>query len=60
MENIKEREVFANPYVVQMDRFAASLRHLSEKFLHLEDYKGSFTRDEVEEMFLRVSEKVCS
>ena len=51
MENIKEREVFANPYVVQMDRFAASLRHLSEKFLHLEDYKGSFTRDEVEEMF---------
>lgn len=60
MENIKEREVFANPYVVQMDRFADSLRHLSEKFLHLEDYKGSFTRDEVEEMFLRVSEKVCS
>lgn len=59
MEHIKERERFENPYVVQIDRFADSLKHLSETFLHLEDYKGTFTKDEVDEMFGRVSEKVC-
>lgn len=59
MNQLKEREVFANPYVVQMDKFADSLKHLSETFLHLEDYKGTFTRDEVEEMFRRISERVC-
>lgn len=48
-----------NPYVIQMDKFAQSLKHLSETFLSLEEYKGAFTRDEVEEMFLRVSERVC-
>lgn len=42
-----------NPYVIQMDRFAQSLKHLSETFLSLEEYKGAFTKDEVEEMFLR-------
>ncbi len=60
MGEVKEREVFANPYVIQMDKFADSLKHLSETFLHLEDYKGTFTKSEVEEMFLRVSEKVCA
>lgn len=60
MENVKEREVFSNPYVIQMDKFAASLTHLSETFLHLEDFKGTFTKEEIEEMFLRVSEKVCA
>lgn len=59
MAEVKERELFANPYVVQMDKFADSLKHLSETFLHLESYKGTFTKDEVEEMFLRVSERVC-
>lgn len=60
MSQLEEREVFANPYVIQMDRFADSLKHLSETFLHLENYKGTFTRDEVEEMFSRISEKVCA
>lgn len=60
MEQIKEREIFENPYVVQIDRFADSLKHLSETFLHLEDYRGTFTKDEVNEMFDRVSEKVCA
>ncbi|SCJ63733.1 Stage II sporulation protein E [uncultured Clostridium sp.] len=54
-----EREGIMNPYVIQMDRFAQSLKHLSETFLSLEEYKGAFTKDEVEEMFLRVSESVC-
>lgn len=60
MENVKERERFENPYVVQMDRFANSLKRLSETFLRLETCKGSFTKDEVEEMLGRVSEKVCA
>lgn len=60
MEGVKEREKFENPYVAQIDRFAESLKHLSETFLHMEDYKGTFTKDEVEEMFGRVSEKVCA
>ena len=45
MEYVKDRELFSNPYIIQMDRFAESLKHLSETFLYLEDYKGSFTRD---------------
>ncbi|MDO4312253.1 MAG: SpoIIE family protein phosphatase [Eubacteriales bacterium] len=60
MEKVREREIFSNPYIIRMDKFADSLKHLSEAFLHLEDYKGTFTRDEVEEMFLRVSERVCA
>lgn len=60
MEKVRDREIFSNPYIIQMDRFADSLKHLSESFLHLEDYRGTFTRDEVEEMFLRVSERVCA
>ncbi len=60
MERVKERTVFENPYVVQVDRFADSLKHLSENFLRLENCKGRFTQDEVEEMFERVSTKVCA
>ena len=39
-----EREGIMNPYVIQMDRFAQSLKHLSETFLSLEEYKGAFTK----------------
>lgn len=60
MEKVKERERFENPYVVQMERFAHSIKHLSETFLRMESYKGTFTKDEVDEMFNRVSEKVCA
>ena len=60
MELVKDREIFSNPYIIQMDKFADSLKHLSETFLYLEDYKGAFTKDEIEEMFLRVSERVCA
>ena len=48
------------PYVVQRDKFADSLKHLSRTFLKLEGYKGTFTRDELEEMFEKVTDKVCA
>lgn len=60
MEELKEKEIFMNPYVVQMDKFADSLKHLSKTFLKLEGYKGTFTKDELEEMFEKVTGKVCA
>ena len=59
MAEIKEKEMFMNPYVIQMDKFADSLVHLSSTFLTLEKYKGTFSKDEINEMFLRVTGKVC-
>ena len=59
MVEIKEKTAFINPYVVQMDKFAESLVHLSKTFLTLEDYKGTFSKEEVEEMFQKVTDKVC-
>lgn len=59
MAEIKEKEVFLNPYVVQMDKFADSLRHLSRTFLTLEDYRGTFSQEEMEEMFRKITGKVC-
>ena len=59
MAEVKERDTFINPYVIQMDKFADSLVHLSKTFLTLEEYKGTFSKDEVEEMFLKVKGKVC-
>ncbi len=35
MEIVKDREIFSNPYIIQMDKFADSLKHLSETFLYL-------------------------
>ncbi len=59
MAEVKERDAFINPYVIQMDKFADSLVHLSKTFLTLEEYKGTFSKGEVEEMFLKVKSKVC-
>lgn len=65
MEEIREKEkfrgneIFMNPYVVQMDKFADSLKHLSKTFLKLESYKGTFTKEELKEMFEKVTDKVC-
>ena len=33
-----------NPYVVQMDKFAASLHHLSDTFLRLEEHSTGLTQ----------------
>ncbi len=59
MVEIKEKDVFLNPYVIQMDKFADSMVHLSKTFFTLEGYKGNFSKDEFEEMFHRVTDKVC-
>ena len=42
-------EIFLNPYVIQMDKFADSLIHLSRTFLSLESYKGTFSKEEFED-----------
>ena len=60
MGEVKEKELFVNPYVIQMDKFAGSLKHLSETFLGLEKKRRTFTGEEIEEMFGKVSEKVCA
>ena len=52
-------EIFLNPYVIQMDKFADSLIHLSRTFLSLESYKGTFSKEEFEEMFVRITDQVC-
>ncbi len=59
MSEVKEKERFVNPYVIQMDKFADSLVHLSHTFLTLEKYKGTFSKEETDEMFLKVTGKVC-
>ncbi len=59
MEDIKEREIFQNPYVIQMDKLADSLGRLSSTFLKLADYRMTFTKEENEDMFRHVTEKVC-
>lgn len=59
MEELKEKGAFPNPYVMQMDKFADSLVHLSRTFFTLEGYKGTFSREELETMFSRVTEQVC-
>ena len=42
MGEIKDKGAFLNPYVIQMDKFADSMVHLSKTFFTLEGY--SFTR----------------
>ena len=49
-----------NPYVVQMDKFATSLHHLSDTFLKLEEKKGILTEAETENIFLEIDEKAVS
>lgn len=60
MQEVKEKEVFLNPYVIQVDKFAESLKHLSNTFLKLEDYRSTFTKEENEDMFKKITEKVCA
>ena len=60
MEEVKEKGAFLNPYVIQMDKFAASMKHLSSTFLSLEDYRATFTKDETWDIFRRVTDKVCA
>ncbi len=59
MAEIKEKAVFVNPYVVQVDKLADAMVHLSDRLLSLEEYKGDFEEKEYQEMFRRIAEKVC-
>ncbi len=60
MAELKEKGIFVNPYVIQMDKLADSLGHLSDTFLKLADYRMTFTKEENEDMFRYVTEKVCA
>ena len=59
MPDVKEKGVFMNPYVIQMDKLAESLKSLSSTFVGLADYRVAFTKEENENIFRRVTEKVC-
>ncbi len=59
MAEVKDQGVFLNPYVIQMDKFADSMVHLSKTFFTLEGYKGTFTKEEFEDMFREITDKVC-
>lgn len=48
-----------SPYVEQIEKFAHSLKQLSQTFLGLEEKRQSFSTEEIEEMFSRVRERVC-
>ncbi|MCF2554739.1 SpoIIE family protein phosphatase [Faecalicatena contorta] len=59
MAEVKEKGMFLNPYVIQMDKFAEALKHISGTFLKLEDYRAAVTKDETWDMFQKVTDKVC-
>ena len=61
MQELREREtqIFTNPYVIQVDKFAGSLQKLSVAFSKLEDYRATFTSEENDDIFERVTQKVC-
>ena len=60
MTQTREKEVFLNPYVIQMDKFADSLKKLSKTFFNLEHYKRTFSDEEIGNMFQKVTGKVCA
>ena len=61
MEYIKDDQtIISNPYITQVDKFTASLQHLSRTFLRLESARGTFTKEEIEDIFNRVTDRVCS
>lgn len=61
MEKLDEGQALhTSPYVMQIERFAHSLKQLSHTFLQLEEEKKTFTNAEIEEMFEATRDKVCS
>lgn len=48
-----------SPYVDQIEKYARSLKQLSQTFLKLEEKKKSFTSEEIELMFQNVRQRVC-
>lgn len=61
MEDIREGQaVIRNPYVTQADKFAVSLQHLADIFLRLEGTRECFTTEEIQQIFDRVTDRVCA
>ncbi len=58
MEN--GQALHASPYAVQIEKFADSLTQISHTFLKMEGRKEYFTGEEVDDMFGRVKNKVCT
>ena len=48
-----------SPYVDQIEKYARSLKQLSQTFLKLEEKKKSFTSEEIDLMFQNVRSRVC-
>lgn len=48
-----------SPYAAQIDRFADSLKQLSQVFSKIEEKKTHFTEEEIEEMFQKMKVNVC-
>lgn len=55
----KGQALYTSPYVAQIERFADSVKQLSQTFLMMEEKKKAFTGEEVDGMFDRVKERVC-
>lgn len=51
--------IHTSPYAAQIDRFADSLKHLSQVCIKREEKKKNFTEEEINEMFDKIRDKVC-
>ena len=49
-----------SPYAAQIEKFADSLKELSRIFIQIEEKKGTFTEEEIGEMFQKIQDKVCA
>lgn len=49
----------SSPYVEQIERYAHSIKQLSQTFLGLEEKRQAFSDEEIEAIFSGVREKVC-
>ena len=48
-----------SPYVVQIEKYANSVKELSRRFLELEEKQKGLTSEEMERMFREVRSGVC-
>lgn len=60
MEEGKGLSLYTSPYVEQIEKYTDSLKLLSRVSLRMEEKRKTFSREEIEGMFTRVKERVCS
>lgn len=59
-EDMEEGQVLhTSPYAAQIDRFADSLRQLSQVFSRMDEKKTHFTEEEIDRMFQKIRKGVC-